>query len=48
MLLPKQLELKNISVQHIRAEQIQNRKFDFVVSRAVAPLKDLWTLGNLC
>lgn len=40
------LELKNVSVQHIRAEQIQNRKFDFVVSRAVAPLKDLWTWGK--
>jgi len=36
------LELKNITVQHIRAEEINNRKFDFVVSRAVAPLKDLW------
>ena len=36
------LELKNVTVQHIRAEEINNRKFDFVVSRAVAPLKDLW------
>jgi 16S rRNA (guanine527-N7)-methyltransferase len=27
---------------HTRAEEIRNRKFDFVVSRAVAPLKDLW------
>ena len=35
------IELKNISVQHIRAEEIKNRKFDFAVSRAVAPLKDL-------
>jgi 16S rRNA (guanine527-N7)-methyltransferase len=35
--------LKNISVQHTRAEEIKNRKFDFAVSRAVAPLKDLWT-----
>jgi 16S rRNA (guanine527-N7)-methyltransferase len=34
--------LKNITTQHIRAEEIKNRKFDFVVSRAVAPLKDLW------
>ena len=34
--------LKNISVQHTRAEEIKNRKFDFAVSRAVAPLKDLW------
>jgi 16S rRNA (guanine527-N7)-methyltransferase len=36
------LELKNISTQHIRVEEIKNRKFDFVVSRAVAPLKELW------
>ncbi len=34
--------LKNITLQNIRAEAIQNRKFDFVVSRAVAPLKELW------
>lgn len=34
--------LKNITTQHIRAEEIKNRKFDFVVSRAVAPLKELW------
>ncbi|MBX2925219.1 MAG: 16S rRNA (guanine(527)-N(7))-methyltransferase RsmG [Chitinophagaceae bacterium] len=36
------LKLKNISVQHIRAEEMKDRKFDFAVSRAVAPLKDLW------
>jgi len=34
--------LKNVTIQHMRAEEIKNRKFDFVVSRAVAPLKDLW------
>lgn len=34
--------LQNVTMQHIRAEEIKNRKFDFVVSRAVAPLKDLW------
>jgi len=34
--------LQNITVQHARAEEIKNRKFDAVVSRAVAPLKDLW------
>ena len=34
--------LKNITTQHIRAEEINNRKFDFAVSRAVASLKDLW------
>jgi len=36
------LELKNITVQHTRAEDIKDKKFDVVVSRAVAPLKDLW------
>jgi len=35
-------ELKNVTVQHTRAEEIKNRKFDAVVSRAVAPLADLW------
>ena len=34
--------LKNITTQHTRAEDIKDRKFDVVVSRAVAPLKDLW------
>ena len=34
--------LKNVIVQHSRAEDIQNKKFDMVLSRAVAPLKDLW------
>lgn len=34
--------VKNITTQHTRVEEIKNRKFDFVVSRAVAPLKELW------
>jgi len=34
--------LKNVTTQHTRAEEIKNRKFDFTISRAVAPLKDLW------
>src|SRR5215203_5176668 len=33
--------LKNLTTQHSRAEDIGNAKFDFAVSRAVAPLKDL-------
>ncbi len=33
--------LTNITTQHTRAEDIKGRKFDFAVSRAVAPLKDL-------
>ena len=36
------INLKNVSVEHTRAEDIKNRKFDAVVSRAVAPLADLW------
>jgi 16S rRNA (guanine527-N7)-methyltransferase len=38
--------LKNVTIQHTRAEDIKNRKWDFVVSRAVAPLKDLWKWGK--
>lgn len=34
--------LHNITTQHCRAEEIKNRQFDFAVSRAVAPIKDLW------
>ena len=34
--------LTNVTTQHIRAEEIINRQFNFVVTRAVAPLKDLW------
>lgn len=34
--------LKNLTTQHTRVEDIKNKKVDFVVSRAVAPLKDLW------
>jgi len=35
--------LQNVTTQHGRAEEIKNRKFDVVVSRAVAPLGNLWT-----
>ncbi len=38
--------LNNVTTQHIRAEEIKNRQFDFAVSRAVAPLKDLWYWGK--
>ncbi len=34
--------LTNITTRHIRAEEIKNKQFDFAVSRAVAPVKDLW------
>ncbi|HSZ84983.1 MAG TPA: 16S rRNA (guanine(527)-N(7))-methyltransferase RsmG [Puia sp.] len=34
--------LSNVTAQQIRAEEIKNKKFDVVVTRAVAPLKELW------
>ncbi len=34
--------LKNVTTRHSRVEDIKDRKFDTVVSRAVAPLGDLW------
>ncbi len=34
--------LTNVTTQHSRAEEIGNKKFDIVLSRAVASLKDLW------
>ena len=34
--------LTNVVTHHSRAEEITDQKFDIVVSRAVAPLKDLW------
>jgi len=38
--------LKNVVALHTRAEDIKNKKFEVVVSRAVAPLKDLWKWGK--
>ncbi|MGN6530905.1 MAG: 16S rRNA (guanine(527)-N(7))-methyltransferase RsmG [Ginsengibacter sp.] len=40
--ISSEIGLKNITVQHTRAEEIKDKKFDVIVSRAVAPLKDLW------
>lgn len=34
--------LENVTVLHKRVEEIKNQKFDFAISRAVAPLKELW------
>ena len=34
--------IKNITTKHTRVEEIKNKKFDYAISRAVAPLKDLW------
>lgn len=42
----QELGLDNLTFEHTRAENIKGRKFDFVVSRAVAPLKELWTWGK--
>ncbi len=36
------LALKNVTTEHIRVEDIRNRKFEVVISRAVAPLAELW------
>lgn len=36
------IQLKNITVQHTRVEDIKDKKYDVIISRAVAPLKDLW------
>jgi 16S rRNA (guanine527-N7)-methyltransferase len=40
--IARAIGLTNISTQHVRAEEIHDQKFDIVLSRAVAPLKDLW------
>ena len=40
--IAEEIDLQNITVQHTRAEDIKDKKFDVVVSRAVAPLKNLW------
>ncbi len=37
-----ELGLNNVTASHERAEAITNRKFDVAVSRAVAPLGELW------
>jgi 16S rRNA (guanine527-N7)-methyltransferase len=37
-----EIKLKNVTVQHTRVEDIKDKRFDIIVSRAVAPLKDLW------
>ena len=38
--------LKNVTAVHGRVEEIKGRMFDFAVSRAVAPLGDLWEWVN--
>ncbi|MCS6820706.1 MAG: 16S rRNA (guanine(527)-N(7))-methyltransferase RsmG [Microscillaceae bacterium] len=43
--IAQNLQLNNLETMHQRAEKI-NRQFDFVVSRAVAPLLDLYKWTN--
>lgn len=38
--------LKNVTTVHGRVEEIKGRTFDYAVSRAVAPLGDLWKWIN--
>ena len=44
--IAEDIGLDNITVMHTRAEDIKNKTFDIVVSRAVAPLRDLWHWSN--
>jgi 16S rRNA (guanine527-N7)-methyltransferase len=34
--------LNNVTTRHTRVEDIRDKKFDYAVSRAVAPLAELW------
>lgn len=38
----KELDLKNVTSEHVRVEEIQRAKYDAVVTRAVASLAQLW------
>ncbi|PWT70361.1 MAG: 16S rRNA (guanine(527)-N(7))-methyltransferase RsmG [Bacteroidetes bacterium] len=40
--IAESIGLKNCKFEQIRAEQLPKKRYDLVVSRAVAPLKDLW------
>ena len=40
--IAEDIGITNLTVMHTRAEDIKNKTFDMVISRAVAPLKDLW------
>lgn len=39
--IAKRLELKNVEASHMRAEEIKNRRYDFVLARAVTRLDRL-------
>jgi 16S rRNA (guanine527-N7)-methyltransferase len=40
--IAREINLNNITTGHMRAEDFRDKNFDFAVSRAVAPLADLW------
>lgn len=40
--ISEKLNIRNITTIHSRVEKIPQQKFDYAVSRAVAPLGDLW------
>jgi 16S rRNA (guanine527-N7)-methyltransferase len=42
----KVIGLKNVTAIHSRVEEIKGKTFDYAVSRAVAPLGDLWKWIN--
>ena len=42
-----ELGLNNVTYAHCRVEEIRDRSFDLAVSRAVAPLKELWQWSKL-
>lgn len=40
--IAESIGLNNVTVKHTRIEEVKDKKAEAVVSRAVAPLKDLW------
>ncbi|ULQ50629.1 16S rRNA (guanine(527)-N(7))-methyltransferase RsmG [Flavihumibacter fluvii] len=40
--IARAISLTNVTTRHTRVEDIKDQKFDYAVSRAVAPLADLW------
>jgi 16S rRNA (guanine527-N7)-methyltransferase len=42
----EELQLTNVRTMHTRVEDVKNEKFNYVVSRAVAPLRSLWFWCN--
>ena len=42
----EKLQINNVIIKHTRVEEIKNLQFDIAVSRAVAPLQDLWKWAN--